>query len=446
MRGSSPDVGSSRISSSASEASAATNPTFWRLPFEYVRALLRRVELETLEQLVAAVHVEIAAQATEQVDHLAAGELRPQAELAGHVRQAAVQLDRVVPRITAEQLDVPRVGAQQPEEHANRRRLARAVRAEEPVDLAGLDRQIQPVERARRSERLHQTGHADRGSHAPHPRRSRPDPMTGRDSARKREHDGRMPNERKFIAVMPGAEPFSAGGGPHGALVLHGFTGTPQSMRGLAAAFAGAGFAVELPLLPGHGTSVDDLATTTFADWSDAAERAYADLAGRCERVVVAGLSMGATLATWLATRHPEIAGLVVINGAFAPPEPNVREALEQLVAQGVERIPGLGNDVADPSQTELAYSEVPPAQLLSLLGELDTLRDALANVHCPALVITSDQDHVVEPVSSDVFAERVAGPVERMRLVRSFHVATLDYERADVEARAVEFAGRVVG
>lgn len=152
---------------------------------------------------------------------------------------------------------------------------------------------------------------------------------------------------------------------------------------------------------------------------------------------------MGATLATWLATRHPEIAGLVVINGAFAPPEPNVREALEQLVAQGVERIPGLGNDVADPSQTELAYSEVPPAQLLSLLGELDTLRDALANVHCPALVITSDQDHVVEPVSSDVFAERVAGPVERMRLVRSFHVATLDYERADVEARAVEFAGQ---
>src|SRR3954464_14582979 len=119
------------------------------------------------------------------------------------------------------------------------------------------------------------------------------------------------------VPVLPGAEPFTADGGPHGVLVLHGFTGNPQSMRGLAEAFAAAGYAVELPRLPGHGTSVDDMATTTFADWSAAVERAYDDLAGRCERVVVAGLSMGGTLAAWLAARHPEIAGLVVINGAF---------------------------------------------------------------------------------------------------------------------------------
>ena len=59
--------------------------------------------------------------------------------------------------------------------------------------------------------------------------------------------------------IIPGCEPWSADGGPHGVLVLHGFTGNPQSMRGLAEAFAAAGFTVELPLLPGHGTSVDDM-------------------------------------------------------------------------------------------------------------------------------------------------------------------------------------------
>ena len=154
-----------------------------------------------------------------------------------------------------------------------------------------------------------------------------------------------MPQDRNFVAVMPGAEPYSAPGGPNGALVVHGFTGTPQSMRGLAEAFAAAGYAVELPLLPGHGTSVDDMEHFTVADWMEAVERTYEELAGRCEQVVVAGLSMGATLATWLVTRHPEIAGLVVINGAFAPPDPNVREGLEQLVAQGIKRIPGPGND-----------------------------------------------------------------------------------------------------
>ena len=245
--------------------------------------------------------------------------------------------------------------------------------------------------------------------------------------------------------MLPGAEPYSAAGGPHGALVLHGFTGTPQSMRGLAEAFAAAGLAVELPLLPGHGTSVDDMATTTFADWSGAVERAYTDLAGRCDRVVVAGLSMGGTLAAWLAARHADVAGLVVINGAFEPPEAALREGLEQLVAQSVDRIPGVGDDIAEPGRTELAYTEVPPAQLLSLLAQLDLLAADLARIRCPSLVVTSEHDHVVQPSSSDYFAARVGGPVERMRLARSFHVATLDYERADIEARAVEFAARVL-
>lgn len=243
---------------------------------------------------------------------------------------------------------------------------------------------------------------------------------------------------------MPGAEPLSIDGGPHGVLVVHGFSGTPQSMRTLAEAFGAAGFAVELPRLPGHGSSVDDMATSSFADWLEAVERAYLELAARSDRVVVAGLSMGATLAARLAARHPEIAGLVVINGAFAPPDAAMRAGLEQAIAASVHRIPGPGNDIADPAQTELAYAEVPPAALLSLLDVLDQLHDELPRITCPSLVITSDQDHVVPPASSDVFAASVGGPVERMRLVRSFHVATLDYERTDLEARAVEFATRV--
>jgi carboxylesterase len=253
-----------------------------------------------------------------------------------------------------------------------------------------------------------------------------------------------MPND-KFHAVMPGAEPASFAGGSHGALVLHGFTGTPQSMRGLAEAFAGAGFTVELPLLPGHGTSIEDFATTTFADWSAAAERAYQDLAARCDRVVVSGLSMGALLTAWLAVRHPEIAGIVVINGVFAPIDPALREGVEQLVEQGVDRIPGPGNDIADPAQTELAYSEIPPKNYLALFDAIEALQRDLAAIRCPALVINAEQDHVVPAGSSDHFAASVSGPVERLDLARSFHVATLDYERADIEARSVEFAKRAV-
>src|SRR4051812_47786805 len=93
--------------------------------------------------------------------------------------------------------------------------------------------------------------------------------------------------------VIPGAEPWSAAGGDVGALVLHGFTGNPGSMRGVAEALAAAGFTVDLPLLPGHGTTVEDMMATGFADWIGAAEAAYRDLAARCRTVVVVGLSMG---------------------------------------------------------------------------------------------------------------------------------------------------------
>ena len=81
--------------------------------------------------------------------------------------------------------------------------------------------------------------------------------------------------------VIEGAEPFSARGSDRGVLVVHGFTGNPHSMRPVAEALAAAGFSVELPLLPGHGTSVEDMQETSFPDWLGAAEATYADLAGR---------------------------------------------------------------------------------------------------------------------------------------------------------------------
>jgi len=61
-----------------------------------------------------------------------------------------------------------------------------------------------------------------------------------------------------------------------------------------------------------------------------------------------------------------------------------------------------------------------------------------------PALIITSRQDHVVNPEDSDVLADNISGPVERIWLEKSFHVATLDYDKAEIEEAALAFAQRV--
>jgi len=244
--------------------------------------------------------------------------------------------------------------------------------------------------------------------------------------------------------VLPGAEPFSAPGGPHGVLVLHGFTGNPQSMRGLAEAFAGAGFAVELPRLPGHGTALEDMLETRWEDWSGTAEATYADLAGRCDKVVVAGLSMGGTLTLWLAERHPEIAGIVLVNPAAEPPAESFREMLQGILDSGNPTMPAVGNDIALPDVTELAYESTPVAPLLAMFGAVSEIAAGLAKIECPVLLMNSPQDHVVPPSSSDLVAERVSGPLERVTLERSYHVATLDYDKDDIERRAVEFATKV--
>lgn len=244
--------------------------------------------------------------------------------------------------------------------------------------------------------------------------------------------------------VLEGAEPFSAAGGEHGVLVCHGFTGTPQSMRPLAEAFAAAGFTVELPLWPGHGTSLDDMLETGWDDWSAAAETAFSELESRCAKVVVVGLSMGGTLATWLASRHPEVAGLIAINAAIEPGGDELVDIFRQTIEQGTTVMPSIGSDVADPAVKELAYEGTPVAPLISLLEAQTALAPALGDVRCPTLIITSRQDHVVVPTSSDYLAERVSGPVERLFLERSFHVATIDYDRDEIAERSVAFATKV--
>ena len=243
--------------------------------------------------------------------------------------------------------------------------------------------------------------------------------------------------------ILPGAEPFRSEGGPVGTLVLHGFTGTPQSMRPLAEAFAAAGHAVDMPLLPGHGTTVDDMLTTGWDDWSAAAEAALVDLQARTDKVVVAGLSMGGSLTCWLATRHPELAGIICVNPAVQA-DPGMVELVAGMVETGMDRMDAIGNDVADPEVVELAYDQTPLPPLLTMFAAATAVGAELHKITSPLLLMTSPQDHVVPPADSDVLAAAVTGPVERISLDRSYHVATIDYDRDLICRSSLDFVARV--
>jgi carboxylesterase len=240
-------------------------------------------------------------------------------------------------------------------------------------------------------------------------------------------------------------DPFSAPGGPTGALVLHGFTGSPSSMRPLADEIARAGFAVELPLLPGHATTPADLATKTFADFIDAVEQAYLALAARTTTVVVVGLSMGGALALDLATRHHELAGVVVINPLAEPSAPSFLALLGAALAGGSFSFPSIGSDIAKPGNFEGGYDETPIAPLLSTMEGIADLGSRLGQITSPVLMFSSRTDHVVPPSTGDFLEGALSAPVRRIMLEQSHHVATLDYDAELIAEETIEFMNKVV-
>lgn len=242
------------------------------------------------------------------------------------------------------------------------------------------------------------------------------------------------------------AEPYSVDHGARGVLVLHGYTGVPRSMRPLAAAFEAAGFSVELPLLPGHGTSVDDLVGRRYPDFFASADDSYARLAERGGPVVVCGLSMGGTLTVDLALAHPEIAGLVLINPAVEPPAASLYDLFRAALDAGSVTMPSIASDIKKPGQSGGGYDATPIAAAVSIFEATERIAPRLPDVSIPALLFSSRKDHVVPTSSSDLLERTYGGPLERVWLEESFHVATLDNDAPAIERAAVAFAEKVTG
>ena len=128
--------------------------------------LLGGIEVEPGDQLVPVGLVDLAVDASEELEGLGAGERRPQVRLAGHEGQAAVGLDRLALAVQAEDLGPPLGRADQPEQQPDRRGLARPVRAEVADHLALRDLEVEVVEGGDAAVALGQPLRAyGRGSH-----------------------------------------------------------------------------------------------------------------------------------------------------------------------------------------------------------------------------------------------------------------------------------------
>lgn len=244
-----------------------------------------------------------------------------------------------------------------------------------------------------------------------------------------------------FLMIGTGVD-----GKRHGVLLLHGFTGSVAHMRPLADVLHGQGFTVMGVNLPGHATTMDDMARATWEDWLGAAKEAFLRLKGMCDHISVAGLSMGGCLALILAEQmQPDaVAALSAPMGTKAP-----------LWLTGVAS-PFMRNvwwkhreDAAN--HVDQRYDYGYPGFRTVCGPHLNRLirmsRRDLHAVTCPVLVVQSRTDGTIIADSAEIILKGVSSAQRRMLwLDAAPHVCTLSSEGNRIAAAVGAHFHRATG
>ena len=239
--------------------------------------------------------------------------------------------------------------------------------------------------------------------------------------------------------------------GSTGIIFVHGFTGSPASMRPWAHYFADRGFTVNVPRIPGHGTKWQDLNEVSWQEWPAKVESEVAKLEATCERYFIFGLSKGGANTLHVTAKlqgsaiGAKLAGIVLVNPMIHIP--GVRIKFGPLIARLTKGLPSVGDDIKKPGVDEYGYDVLPTRGVLELNKFLKTTRAMLPKVSVPTLLFHSVDDHVL-PVSNTeiIMAEIASTEKTRVELTNSYHVATLDHDAEIIFEKSLQFVERRIG
>lgn len=225
-----------------------------------------------------------------------------------------------------------------------------------------------------------------------------------------------------------------------GILLIHGFTSSPSSMRPWAEYLNGLGYTVRTPRLEGHGRKAEDLNKVKWQQWPEKLEVELEALKQECKKVFICGLSMGGGLALNLTADHDdEIAGIVLVN-----PWIHIKGAGRTLTFirsrfQKMQYSPG--NDIKKPNTKDFTYDYIPFVGLHEAAKMLYASRKKLPKITIPVLIFHSTEDHVLSVSNTEIILKETSSThKQRIELVDSYHVATLDNEKELVFANSVTF------
>jgi carboxylesterase len=247
-------------------------------------------------------------------------------------------------------------------------------------------------------------------------------------------------NNDQIWSYPPGPgdlEPFRLGTGDAGALLIHGFCGTPPEMRGMGEFLARRGFRVHGALLTGHGTTPEQLEQTSWQDWIDSAQAQLDALKKECATVCVAGQSMGGTLGLLLAARNPAVAAVAATSALV---DLGWWPELQIMLGRRLVHWHYPDRSSVDLWDKE-AVRQLRSYDRRSLKSHADLVTlyrlavKELSDIRVPALILHGKRDGVVPPGNAELIA-RAIGPTARLRYFeRSGHAMSVDVDHQEIYA-----------
>lgn len=198
---------------------------------------------------------------------------------------------------------------------------------------------------------------------------------------------------------------------------------------------------VKAVLLPGHGTTWQDLEKTTWPMWYAAVEREFLELKKSYAEVFIAGQSMGGCLALYLSTFHAVDGIITIASGTkifnrilfFIP--------FMKFFKRYQKKHNGPDIKNRDAGKLEVHYHEMPLRSIEQLQKLLHALRQRIHKVECPLLHMHGREDHTFAYRNMEMILNGVQSKNKRgISLENTYHLATLDYDKAIVQQETLAF------
>lgn len=202
-----------------------------------------------------------------------------------------------------------------------------------------------------------------------------------------------------------------------------------------------AGFTVRAPLLPGHGSTVDEFDRSRAGEWIDHARGEYESMIPEFRAVGLGGLSMGGALAAIIAAGAPRLPALVLLAPYVGMPRTLKAAALLHRawgpLAGQFRAQSDLSIHDPDERAKNLAYGVTTAGAIRQLFEVTRLARQSLPSITAPTLILQSRSDNRVSRQIAEYAYRTIPAAEKRLEFVeRGGHVLTVDYDREIVAAR----------